>query len=46
MEELKIILENLDWSPLLVSLKTGFAATVISFFLGIYGAYRAMKTSP
>ncbi len=46
MEELKIILENLDWSPLLISLKTGFAATVISFFLGIYGAYRAMKTSP
>lgn len=45
MEELKVILENLDWSPLLISLKTGFAATVISFFLGIYAAYRVMKAS-
>lgn len=46
MEEVKVILKNLDWSPLLISLKTGIAATVISFFLGIYAAYRVMKTSP
>ncbi len=46
MEEVKVILKNLDWSPLLISLKTGIAATVISFFLGIYTAYRVMKTSP
>lgn len=46
MEEVKVILKNLDWSPLLISLKTGIAATAISFFLGIYTAYRVMKTSP
>lgn len=46
MEELKTVLENLDWSPLFISLKTGAAATLISFFLGIYAAYRVMKTSP
>ena len=33
MEQVLEILKNLDWSPLYVSLKTGLAATVISFFL-------------
>lgn len=28
----------MDWSPLFISLKTSFAATVIAFFLGIYAA--------
>ena len=28
------VLKNLDWSPLLISLKTGVVATVICFFLG------------
>ncbi len=28
-------LQKLDWSPLFISLKTGLAATVICFFLGI-----------
>ena len=27
-------LQNLDWSPLIISLKTGVVATVISFYLG------------
>ncbi len=40
------LLQTLDWSPLLISLKTGVVATIISFFLGIYGARALMKTSP
>ena len=32
------ILQTLDWSPLFISLKTGAAATVICFFLGILTA--------
>ena len=43
MEALKQILENLDWSPLWISLKTGIAATFFSFFLGIFAAAKAMK---
>ena len=31
-------LQKLDWSPLFISLKTGLAATVICFFLGILTA--------
>ena len=31
-------LSELDWSPLWISLKTGIAATIISFFMGIYFA--------
>ena len=38
MDEVTEILKNLDWSPLYISLKTGVAATVISFFLGIFAA--------
>ena len=34
---------SLDWSPLWISLKTGVAATVISFFLGLFAARRMMK---
>ncbi len=34
MDEVTEILKNLDWSPLYISLKTGVAATVISFFSG------------
>ena len=33
----------LDWSPLWISLKTGVAATIISFFLGLFAARRMMK---
>ncbi len=40
------ILKELDWSPLFISLKTGAAATVISFFLGIFAARKVVKASP
>lgn len=46
MDAVKDILENLDWSPLIISLKTGIAATFISFFLGIFAARRVVKASP
>lgn len=46
MEEIGIILTHLDWSPLVISLKTGTVATVISFFLGIFAARKAVKMAP
>ena len=36
-------LQEINWSPLLISLKTGVVATVIAFFLGIFCARQAMK---
>ena len=38
--------QTLDWSPLLISLKTGIAATIISFFLGIFAARQVIKAGP
>ena len=46
MEEVREILANLDWSPLFISLKTGVTATVISFFLGIWAARKAVGAKP
>lgn len=46
MEELKEMLLQLDFSPLLISLKTGVAATVFSFFLGIFAARKAVQAPP
>ena len=46
MEEIMQILKDLDWSPLFISLKTGVAATFISFFLGIFAARKVVKTTP
>lgn len=46
MEEIIEVLEGLDWSPLLISLKTGAAATFVSFFLGIYAAGKIVSASP
>lgn len=46
MNTLNNTLNNLDWSPLLISLKTGLAATIISFILGIYMARKAIKAPP
>ncbi len=46
MDEVTEILKNLDWSPLYISLKTGVAATVISFFLRIFAAGKAVKSFP
>ncbi len=39
-------LQNLDWSPLWVSLKTTGVAIVIIFFLGLAAAYFTMRLSP
>lgn len=39
-------LAEINWSPLWISLKTGFAATVIAFFLGIFFARLVMKMKP
>ncbi|MDO4621212.1 MAG: molybdate ABC transporter permease subunit [Lachnospiraceae bacterium] len=39
-------LQGADWSPLLISLKTGVVATVISFFLGIFAARKVVKAGP
>lgn len=35
--------KTLDWSPLWISLRTGAAATVISFFLGLWAARKVIK---
>lgn len=40
------IIQNLDWSPLYISMKTGIAATIFSFFLGIYAARKVVKAGP
>ena len=37
------MLNNLDWSPLWISLKTGVVATIISFFLGLWAARKVVK---
>lgn len=46
MEQMIQILYSLDWSPLYISLKTGIAATAVSFFLGIAAARCALKAPP
>ena len=43
MEEIRQILAGLDWSPLFISIKTGIAATIVSFFLGIWAARKMLK---
>lgn len=45
MNEIFGILKELDWSPLLISLKTGVVATVFSFFLGLFAAAKAMTAT-
>ena len=46
MDEVMRILQDLDWSPLFISLKTGSVATVISFYLGIFASRKVVKASP
>lgn len=46
MSQLTAYLSGLDWSPLLISVKTGIVATIISFFLGIYAARKVVKAGP
>ncbi len=46
MDHIFMFLSTADWSPLLISLKTGIVATVISFFLGIFAARKVVKAGP
>lgn len=46
MSEILNVLKGLDWSPLVISLKTGIVATLFSFFLGIYAARAVVKAGP
>lgn len=46
MGEIMDIVNSLDWSPLLISIKTGIVATVLSFFLGIYAARKVITAKP
>ncbi len=46
MDALREVLNNLDWSPLFISLKTGAVVALISFFLGIFAAGKVMKAPP
>lgn len=46
MEDLFQILKELDWSPLLISIKTGVVATLFSFFLGVFAARKVLKAGP
>lgn len=39
------ILQNINWSPLYISLKTGILATIIAFFLGILSARLVMNVN-
>ena len=39
-------LQDINWSPLWISLKTGAVATLIAFFLGIFCARKIMKLHP
>jgi molybdate transport system permease protein len=46
MEELISYISGLDFSPLIISLKTGIVATILSFFLGIFAARKVVKAGP
>lgn len=46
MGEIMDIVNSLDWSPLLISIKTGIVATVLSFFMGIYAARKVIRAKP
>ena len=46
MQDLLQFMQKLDWSPLFISLKTGFVATVICFFLGTWLAGTVYKARP
>lgn len=45
METLMEVLKDLDWSPLLISLKTGVVATILCFFLGLFAARKVLRLS-
>ena len=37
------VLSKINWSPLFISLKTGFVAIIFIFILGVIGAIAVMK---
>lgn len=43
MNELLETLGSLDWSPLFITLRTGFFATLVCFFLGVIAANGVMR---
>ena len=43
MQEILDFLQSLDWSPLVISIKTGIVATILSFFFGIFAARAVMN---
>lgn len=45
MDSIITFIEGLDFSPLIISLKTGIVATIICFFLGIYAAAKTTTMS-
>lgn len=45
MKEIGQYIAGLDFSPLLISLKTGVVATVFSFFLGIFTAQKVVRAN-
>lgn len=45
MEGFMEILGSLDWSPFILSLKTGVVATALCFFLGLFAARQAVRLS-
>lgn len=45
MNEVLEKFQALDWSPLLISLKTGIVATFLCFFLGLFAARKVLKLS-
>lgn len=45
MEGFVDFLRTLDWSYLVISLKTGVVATIVSFFLGLFAARKVVKLS-
>ena len=40
---MEVLLTDVNWSPLFISLKTGIVATIIAFFIGILTARFVMK---
>lgn len=46
MEQMITYMRGLDWSPLIISLKTGVVATAFSFSLGILAARKVVKAGP
>ena len=46
MQEILDFLQSLDWSPLVISIKTGIVTTILSFFFGIFAARAVMKLRP